>query len=241
MLSSPTAGENAIHVSSLPGAANLDSHTSAVRSGESAQQLVTRILIVSVSQADLSGQYIGLMNSVFAAQRLQIPIDILRIGEQTSFLQQASDATSGVFMNHLPPSVPVANGTSENQISSNSAAAGLLQTLMMAYLPDTTARRSLVMPGSAEVDFRAACFCHGKIVDLGGVCSICLSIFCLPLETSFCPTCQSQLRIPKSVTTKPVVVPRRKKKKRKLGDSGRDSTSGTPAPSSTPAGIGTPV
>ena len=52
---------------------------------------------------------------------------------------------------------------------------GLLQTLMMAYLPDATAREALVAPGSAEVDFRAACFCHGKVVDLGGVCSVCLS------------------------------------------------------------------
>jgi transcription initiation factor TFIIH subunit 3 len=46
---------------------------------------------------------------------------------------------------------------------------------MMAYLPDAMAREALVIPGSAEVDFRAACFCHGKIVDLGGVCSVCLS------------------------------------------------------------------
>jgi transcription initiation factor TFIIH subunit 3 len=238
MLSGPPAVETAATSSGgIPGAADLDAHTSATRGGASGQQLVTRILVVSVSDADLSSQYISLMNSVFAAQRLQIPIDILRIGERTAFLQQASDATSGVFMNYVPPNNAAANGSAEGQDGSNSAAAGLLQTLMMAYLPDTTARKILIMPGSAEVDFRAACFCHGKIVDLGGVCSICLSIFCLPLETDHCPTCRSQLKIPKSVTTKPVVVPRLKKKKSKKPKFGDPATPGA----STPVHSGTPV
>lgn len=30
-------------------------------------------------------------------------------------------------------------------------------------------------PGNVGVDFRAACFCHRKVVDLGFVCSVCLS------------------------------------------------------------------
>lgn len=52
---------------------------------------------------------------------------------------------------------------------------GLLQYLMMAFLPDTTARTSLVVPSAGGVDFRAACFCHRKVVDIGFVCSVCLS------------------------------------------------------------------
>ncbi len=52
---------------------------------------------------------------------------------------------------------------------------GLLQYLMMAFLPDTTARRHLVAPTAVGVDFRAACFCHRRVVDVGFVCSICLS------------------------------------------------------------------
>lgn len=46
---------------------------------------------------------------------------------------------------------------------------------MMAFLPDQTARRQLVLPTQVDVDFRAACFCHKKVVDVGFVCSICLS------------------------------------------------------------------
>ncbi|KAJ6113209.1 hypothetical protein N7512_008533 [Penicillium capsulatum] len=54
---------------------------------------------------------------------------------------------------------------------------GLLQYLMMAFLPDQRSRRRLVLPTRVDVDFRAACFCHRRVVDVGFVCSICLSIF----------------------------------------------------------------
>lgn len=117
--------------------------------------LASRILIISVS-GDLANQYIPVMNSIFAAQRKRIPIDILKLAGDTVLLQQASDATGGVYMKPERPE-------------------GLLQYLMMAFLPDTTARRSLVMPSAGGVDFRAACFCHRKVVDIGYVCSVCLS------------------------------------------------------------------
>lgn len=124
--------------------------------------LASRILIVSVS-GDLANQYIPVMNSIFAAQRKRIPIDILKLAGDTVLLQQASDATGGVYMKPDRPE-------------------GLLQYLMMAFLPDTTARRSLVMPSAGGVDFRAACFCHRKVVDIGYVCSVCLSSKSISLQ-----------------------------------------------------------
>jgi transcription initiation factor TFIIH subunit 3 len=117
--------------------------------------LTSRILVVSVS-GDLASQYIPVMNAIFAAQRQRIPIDILKLAGDTVFLQQACDATGGIYMNPTEPK-------------------GLLQYLMMAFLPDSTARRCLVLPGGGEVDFRAACFCHRNVVDIGYVCSVCLS------------------------------------------------------------------
>lgn len=117
--------------------------------------LTSRILIISVS-GDLANQYIPVMNSIFAAQRKKIPIDILKLAGDTVLLQQASDATGGVYMKPDRPD-------------------GLLQYLMMAFLPDSTARTSLVVPSAGGVDFRAACFCHRKVVDIGFVCSVCLS------------------------------------------------------------------
>jgi transcription initiation factor TFIIH subunit 3 len=122
--------------------------------------LTSRILIVSVS-GDLANQYIPVMNSIFAAQRKKIPIDILKLAGDTVLLQQASDATGGVYMKPGRPE-------------------GLLQYLMMAFLPDATARQSLVIPSAGGVDFRAACFCHRKVVDIGYVCSVCLSSTFMP-------------------------------------------------------------
>jgi transcription initiation factor TFIIH subunit 3 len=124
--------------------------------------LTSRILIVSVS-GDLANQYIPVMNSIFAAQRKKIPIDILKLAGDTVLLQQASDATGGVYMKPERPE-------------------GLLQYLMMAYLPDATARKSLIIPSAGGVDFRAACFCHRKVVDIGYVCSVCLSSMSLSIS-----------------------------------------------------------
>jgi transcription initiation factor TFIIH subunit 3 len=120
-----------------------------------APSLTSRILILSVS-GDLAHQYIPIMNTIFACQRLNIPIDIAKIAGDTVFLQQASDATKGLYMKLDHPE-------------------GLLQYLMMAFLPDATSRHSLVSLTQVGVDFRAACFCHRKVVDVGFVCSICLS------------------------------------------------------------------
>ena len=117
--------------------------------------LQSRILVISVS-GDLAHQYIPIMNTTFAAQRLRIPIDILKLAGDTVFLQQASDATKGIYMQLRNPQ-------------------GLLQYLMMAFLPDQMSRKHLVAPTQEVVDFRAACFCHRRVVDVGFVCSICLS------------------------------------------------------------------
>jgi transcription initiation factor TFIIH subunit 3 len=117
--------------------------------------LQSRILVVSVS-GDFAHQYIPIMNTTFAAQRLRIPIDILKLAGDTVFLQQASDATKGIYMQLRNPQ-------------------GLLQYLMMAFLPDQMSRKHLIAPTQEVVDFRAACFCHRRVVDVGFVCSICLS------------------------------------------------------------------
>lgn len=44
-------------------------------------------------------------------------------------------------------------------------------------------------PMQSHVDFRAACFCHKKVIDIGYVCSVCLSIFCEKIPE--CTTCGS--------------------------------------------------
>ncbi|KAI0479521.1 TFIIH subunit Tfb4/p34 [Xylariaceae sp. FL0804] len=201
-----------------------------------APTLHARILVLSVSDSS-PAQYIATMNCVFAASHARIPLDTLSLrGAPPTFLQQAAFITGGTFL---------------------SAAAnprGLLTYLMFGFLADAEARRALVAPTQDLVDFRAACFCHRRVVATGFVCSICLSIFCeVPTTTTTtgnngngnddanannaeCLTCGTRLALG-NYGAKPAVVPRRKttaKRKRRInGATGREETgsaAGTPAP-----------
>ncbi|KAL9602494.1 MAG: hypothetical protein Q9219_001788 [cf. Caloplaca sp. 3 TL-2023] len=129
--------------------------TTTTTGSPTSQTLTSRILVLSVS-GSLSSQYIPLTNTIFACQRLNIPIDVAKLAGDAVFLEQASDATRGIYLHIDHPR-------------------GLLQYLMMAFLPDQISRRFLMSPGNVGVDFRAACFCHRNVVDLGFVCSVCLS------------------------------------------------------------------
>ncbi|RDW62923.1 TFIIH/NER complex subunit TFB4 [Aspergillus mulundensis] len=184
--------------------------TNAANDG-TAEGLQSRILIISVSSATGSAhQYIPIMNGIFACQRLHIPIDVCKLSGDAVFLQQASDATKGIYMSLSEPR-------------------GLLQYLMMAFLPDQRSRKHLILPTRVDVDFRAACFCHRRVVDIGFVCSICLSIFCEPPENGDCLTCGTHLDMG-DYGAKPAVVARKKKKK-KVRPNGM---SATPTPTPTP-------
>ncbi|OLY81459.1 RNA polymerase II transcription factor B subunit 4 [Smittium mucronatum] len=110
------------------------------------------------------------MNCIFAAQKADIPIDVCRISKVNStFLEQASDITGGNYIMEFAPK-------------------GLLLTLLFGFLSDQYTRQFVNVPVKKDVDFRAVCFCHQKIVDIGYVCSVCLSIFCdyIPI----CTTCK---------------------------------------------------
>lgn len=160
---------------------------SSVQPGETPPSgLLSRILILSVS-GDLAYQYIPIMNSIFAAQRLRIPIDILKLAGDTVFLQQASDATKGTY-------IEVKDGQ-----EGRPGGQGLLSYLMINMLPDQSARRGLVRGGGDVVDFRAACFCHQRVVEVGFVCSICLSStfsdFSFPLSLFWFGICEGEVSV----------------------------------------------
>ncbi|CAI4218112.1 unnamed protein product [Parascedosporium putredinis] len=172
-----------------------------------------RILVISVSDSQPS-QYIPTMNAVFAASHLEIPIDTLSLFGNDTFMQQASFITNGTFLKATEPR-------------------GFLQYLMMGFMADGEARTALISPRHHSVDFRAACFCHRRVIDTGFVCSVCLGIFCEIPANAECILCGNKLRLG-SYGAKPAVVPRRKKKKKKaVNGSGREETSsatGTPRP-----------
>lgn len=172
-----------------------------------------RILVLSVSDSE-SAQYIPTMNAVFAAAHSRVAIDTLALSGDSTFLQQACFNTNGIFLRAANPQ-------------------GLLTYLMFGMIADTEARESLVTPTHDTVDFRAACFCHGNVVDTGFVCSICLSIFCELPDNAECLTCGTKLALG-NYGAKPAVIPRKKKKKKKvINGSGREETmsaTGTPRP-----------
>lgn len=176
-----------------------------------------RILVISVSDSE-PVQYIPTMNAVFAAAHAQVAIDTLSLSGDATFLQQASFNTGGTFLAASNPQ-------------------GLLTYLMFGLIADTEARQSLVPPTQDKVDFRAACFCHGKVIDTGFVCSICLSIFCELPENAECLTCGTKLALG-NYGSKPAVMPRRKKKRRRAPDGSllEDTASATATPTPMRAG-----
>jgi transcription initiation factor TFIIH subunit 3 len=197
--------------------ANPASSTPASMAAPQNPTLHARILVVSVSDSE-PAQYIATMNAVFAASHARIPIDTLSLSPHAAptFLEQAAFITGGSYL------------------SAAANPSGLLQYLMFGFLADAEARAHVVTPTQASVDFRAACFCHRRVIDKGFVCSICLSIFCEVPEGAECLTCGTKLALG-NYGAKPVVVARKKKKKKKInGLTGREETgsaTGTPAPS----------
>ncbi|KAI0949379.1 hypothetical protein AcW1_009011 [Taiwanofungus camphoratus] len=143
--------------------------SSSARTDEQTVQLDPRILVLSVSP-DQSSSYIPIMNSIFSAQKLKVTIDICKVyGPESIFLQQAAHLTGGSYISLDRPDA-------------------LLQYLTMSFLPSPSIRQLLSVPTQDKIDFRAACFCHKRIVDIGFVCSVCLSIFCQPVPV--CSTCR---------------------------------------------------
>ncbi|KAK0212848.1 transcription factor Tfb4-domain-containing protein [Desarmillaria ectypa] len=141
---------------------------------EAASSTDPRILILSVS-LDLTTSYIPIMNAIFSAQKLKVVVDACQIyGTDSVFLQQAAHLTGGSYI-------------------SLERRDALLQYLIMSFLSPPSIRKVLSVPTQDRIDFRAACFCHKNIIDIGFVCSVCLSIFCQPVPV--CSTCRTKFPI----------------------------------------------
>mmetsp|Transcript_9968 Transcript_9968/g.11579 ORF Transcript_9968/g.11579 Transcript_9968/m.11579 type:complete len:296 (-) Transcript_9968:438-1325(-) len=140
--------------------------------------IAPRILNLYASK-DPSAQYVAVMNALFSAQRKGVPVDCCLISESADspFLQQGAHLTGGVYMTVKRYD-------------------GLLQYLLSVYAVDTFSRQFLCMPQRSTVDFRASCFCHKRPIDLGHVCSVCLSIFCQ--ERKVCSTCGTEFTAAKT-------------------------------------------
>ena len=135
--------------------------------------LQSRILIFQLCH-DIPTQYISIMNAIFSAEKMEVVLDSVVLSDaDSSFLQQASHFTKGVYMKPLRQE-------------------GLLQYLMSIFIVNVQLRETCVnMPVQSSVDFRASCFETKQSIDRGFVCSVCLSIFSRSINS--CSTCGERL------------------------------------------------
>ncbi|XP_026795454.3 general transcription factor IIH subunit 3 [Pangasianodon hypophthalmus] len=157
---------------------------------EAGQDMKSRILVIKAAE-DCALQYMNFMNVIFAAQKQNVLIDACVLDSDSGLLQQACDITGGLYLK-IPQKTALA------------------QYLLWVFLPDADQRSQLVLPPPVHVDYRAACFCHRNLIEIGYVCSVCLSIFCN--FSPICTTCETAFKIPLPQMMKP------KKKKLKAAN-----------------------
>ncbi|KAI4889397.1 hypothetical protein NFI96_034083 [Prochilodus magdalenae] len=164
---------------------------------DAGQDMKSRILVIDhtlqvvKAAEDCALQYMNFMNVIFAAQKQNILIDACVLDSDSGLLQQACDITGGLYL-RIPQKT------------------ALVQYLLWVFLPDADQRSQLVLPPPVHVDYRAACFCHRNLIEIGYVCSVCLSIFCN--FSPICTTCETAFKIPLPQMIKP------KKKKLKTAN-----------------------
>ncbi|XP_064095347.1 general transcription factor IIH subunit 3-like isoform X1 [Macrobrachium nipponense] len=131
------------------------------------RRINARLLVIKYS-SDTGSQYLNYINTYLSAQKIGAAVDVCVIGSDCGLLQQGADISGGYYY-------------CLQEISE------LLQTLIMMYQPDIATRKKLNAPPPESVDYRAACFCHHTLVDMGNVCSNCLSVYCRAVP--LCSTC----------------------------------------------------
>lgn len=131
------------------------------------QKVHARILVIKIS-TDTGSQYLNYINTYLTAQKISTPIDVCVIGNDCGLLQQGADISGGCY--HCVQEV-----------------SELLQCLILMYQADVSTRKKLNSPPQDSVDYRAACFCHRTLVEMGNVCSNCLSVYCKAVP--LCSTC----------------------------------------------------
>lgn len=112
---------------------------------------------------------------------------------ESVFLQQAGYITKATYTRVVVNPItlpgtdfPLKDVSSTHGFSSNP----LLQHLIMTYLADSDSASVLATPKRGDVDLRAACHCHKKVIDSGVFCPVCLAVYCTPLPQ--CSLCGSK-------------------------------------------------
>lgn len=137
------------------------------------QALKGHILIVTAEPDNVGSKYINAMNSIFTAQKLQVPVDVANFGPSKSFLQQAADFTSGSYL------------------ELGDVDEGLIAVFASSFLVDPSLRSSVNLATKPDVDFSTVCFTTKNVVEIGYVCSVCLCIMESVPPSQHCPVCNA--------------------------------------------------
>jgi transcription initiation factor TFIIH subunit 3 len=148
-----------------------------------------RILILSVSP-DASNSYIPVMNSIFSAQKLvsttHVPPPripnlhpenhdrcVQDFRPDSVFLQQAAYLTGGsyIYLEHREALLQYLIVRSLPRLIPSQLTKRFLDVILAYALDSQNHHRS----NGRQDGLRAACFCHKHVVDVGYVCSVCLS------------------------------------------------------------------
>jgi len=136
-------------------------------------QIQPRILSLQLC-SDRASSYNSVMNSIFSADKVGVPIDAMVLSKEDShFMQQACFLTKGIYQKPADQR-------------------DMLQLLFTHGLPSNTTRALLNVPQPKTVDFRASCFCHKMPVEFAYMCSVCLALTCQ--ASPVCETCGTDAR-----------------------------------------------
>ena len=126
-------------------------------------KLDTKVFFVLPDQRT-QPHYVPMMNCSFASHKLDAVVDVIHIvsdqsrkcSTESGTIQQLANISGGKYIKVLPKE-------------------GILHLLPVLFGTDSVLRKTLRLPLQAETDSRPTCFCHGKIINEGFVCSVCLS------------------------------------------------------------------
>lgn len=159
--------------------------TSGISDGMENDLLANGRVLALVASPDNLAQYVPMMNCIFSAQRLGIPVDSCILShEDSTYFQQAAHLTNGVCVR-------------VHRDDRGAVSDSLLQTLQTVFLVDRQGRDLIAMPAAEKVDFRASCMQTKKVIDEGFTCSVCLSTFDLSVGkgAAMCPVCNARFAI----------------------------------------------
>lgn len=166
----------------------------------------SRIVVFSIGadkSYDYSSQYMKLINCFFAAQKMDVIIDAATIeftpASSSSSSAHGQDASK---MHSNKPSASMEELFAVSILQQGCDLTGgryiqvhkvstLMQHLLWIFTTDAEERTAYVLPPKLKIAPPAACFCHRKPLEIGYVCSVCVSIFCQYMP--FCSTCNSNL------------------------------------------------